>query len=173
MGLMMSRPTSKYLVIVPGVGPVPAPGMVVGEAPGRNEIENGVPFCGASGRLLDGAFAACGRSRDEFYITNAFKGDVGAGNRNPTQEELDDHWPLLEAEIVGVRPRGILLLGRVATEAFMPGISVMGSVVGQVFRSHGANVYPCWHPAYILRMGRRKQAEFEAHIANFIKGCYG
>lgn len=157
-------------VVVPGVGPVPAPGMIVGEAPGRTEIEKGIPFCGRSGGLLDSALELAGSSRDKWYITNAFKGDVGIGNRNPTTAEIEDHRPLLEAEIDRVKPRGILLLGRVATQVFVPGLGRMGDVVGTRIASDAGDyhLYPCWHPAYVLRGGHEERTEFELAVVKFV-----
>src|SRR5574341_1542374 len=99
----------KYPVVVPGVGPIPALGMIIGEAPGRTEIEQGKPFCGRSGALLDEALKSNGGSRNMVYITNVFKGDVGSGNRNPTEMEIQDHWDILRDEISSVGPKAILL----------------------------------------------------------------
>lgn len=166
---MTTRVTkTKYPVVVSGVGPVPAPGMIIGEAPGRTEIEKGIPFCGRSGELLDRSLRDAGSSRDRWYITNLFKGDVGYGNRNPSKEEIDDHWPLLQDEIRQVNPRGILLLGRVATQAFIPGLARMGDVITERVEGDGYYLYPLWHPAFVLRQGREARAEFDFGVAKFV-----
>ena len=161
----------KYPVVVPGVGPVPALGMIVGEAPGRNEIEQGIPFCGRSGDLLDDALRSGASSRAEFYITNVYKGDVGSGNPNPTQEQIQDHWPLLRREIADVAPRGILLLGRVATEAFFHEVGRMADAIAQQAVAEGVRCFPCWHPSYVLRGGGHgvRAVEFYETIGRFIE----
>src|SRR5438552_4069564 len=93
----------RFPIVVSGVGPVPAPGMIIGEAPGRNEIAQGRPFVGASGEVLRQAFYMA-TQRDELlasgiYITNVFKGDVGKGNPNPSDEMVRDHSSILRQEI--------------------------------------------------------------------------
>lgn len=148
---------TKYPVVVPGVGPIPAPGMIVGEAPGRNEIEQGKPFCGRSGALLDEALGASGATRSEVYITNVFKGDVGIGNRNPDSDEIHDHRNILLDEVSACNPKAILLLGRIAAEAFFPEIGRMGSVVGQVGKWARYETMVLYHPAYVLRGGYSRQ----------------
>lgn len=147
--------TDAYDIVVPGVGPVPCPGMIIGEAPGRTEIEQGIPFCGKSGEVLDKALARAGVHRGSHFITNIFKGDVGSGNRNPTSDEIDAHRGALLQELERVNPQGILLLGRVATEAFLPKVGrladyIESRCVGE-FDGRSYNVFPCYHPSYILR----------------------
>lgn len=155
-------------MVVEGHGPVPCSFMIVGEAPGRKEIHVGTPFCGASGRLLDQALEAGGASRYGVYVTNAYKGDVGSGNRNPTQDELDDHWPLLEAELNTVQPRGVLLLGRVANKAFGihdPMAAIVGGRMDDLLA--GRSYFPCWHPAYVLYGGTTRE-EFFRIVGGFL-----
>jgi len=112
--------TAVFPVCVPGIGPVPCDHMIVGEAPGREEIEERAPFVGPAGKVLDKALACCGASREVIYITNAFKGDVGPTNRDPTDQELADHHPLLMDEIQCVRPRIVMSLGLISTRALLP-----------------------------------------------------
>lgn len=159
----------KYPIVVPGVGPVPAPGMIIGEAPGRKEIEYGIPFCGRSGALLDDALVGGGATRSRYYITNCFKGDVGVGNRNPTEDELHAHRDILRREIEDVRPLGVLLLGRVAVQTFIPEVIRLGDWVSERVRIGGIYYCPCWHPAYVLR-NATKRDEFYECIAAFIEG---
>ncbi len=114
---MTAAPLPQYPVLVRGVGPTPpARGMIVGEAPGENERMQGIPFSpdGDAGGRLDKALDLAEATRDEFFITNLFKGDVGTGNRNPRQGEIRDHRPLLIQEMIDVRPVAVLLLGAVA-----------------------------------------------------------
>lgn len=159
-------------VVVPGEGPLPCNGVIIGEAPGRTEIEQGRPFCGRSGALLDESLRLSGYRREQFYITNIFKGDVGLGNRNPTTTEIDSHWDYLLDEIGKARPKGLLLLGRVATEAFVTITRGMGACVGERIPSGSYVYFPCWHPAYILR-NPSKRMEFDKTISLFATYCYG
>lgn len=162
------RIQSSNPVAVWGEGPVPSPYMVVGEAPGRNEIEQGKPFCGRSGDLLDAALEYAGLARGAAFVTNAYKGDVGSGNRNPTSAEILDHRPYLLDELAAVQPRGILLLGRIAAEAFGLEFGRLGDIVGR--RLGGASevpLYPSYHPAYVLR-GGYSQEEFKYDVARFV-----
>ena len=165
---MSQRMTTKYPVVVPGVGPVPAPGMIVGEAPGRNEIEQGIPFCGKSGALLNDALEASGRTRDEFFITNIYKGDVGIGNRNPNPDEIQDHWEILKGELSLCNPKSILLLGSVAAQTFFPEIRGLGSVVGQMGGWAGYATMVLYHPAYVLRGGYSRQL-WVSHVGRFVE----
>lgn len=178
----MTMPSSqgpRNPVIVEGEGPVPSPFMVIGEAPGRSEIEDGRPFVGRSGQLLRStlveflplhAFDFGTKSEDVFYITNAYKGDVGDGNRTPTKEELDDHFPLLLEEVKAVNPSGILLVGATATHLFLPDISMReaNGVRFEVEQENGHDqLYPVYHPAAVLRNPNFLE-DFRYAIARFV-----
>lgn len=146
----------KYEPIVNGVGPIPCNYIIIGEAPGRSEIKTGVPFTGRSGELLDDALVNANITRKEVYITNIFKGDVGEGNRNPTRDEIEDHLALLKKEIADVQPKSILTLGAIATKEFYPNMSRISDLLGEKYligkvNNKGVVLYPCYHPAYILR----------------------
>ena len=124
---------------VPGSGPWPAKGMIVGEAPGRTEVQLGRPFVGPSGILLDQALVALAVPRETIYITNVVKflpltpdGKI----RPPTDKEMDEGASKLLSEIRMVKPDSILALGRTA-EKFLNDRGI-------------SNVY-AWHPAYVLR----------------------
>jgi uracil-DNA glycosylase family 4 len=132
--------------MVPGKGPLPSFGLVIGEAPGRVETVRGEPFVGPSGAMLDQAFAVLGISRDELYITNLVKewpqDEVGA-TRRPTLEEIN-HWrPLLDRELEACSPAAILLLGKTAAESW-----------GYVPQMAEDNIFAAWHPAYLLHRNR-------------------
>ena len=96
---------------VPGEGPLDAAVMVVGEAPGRTEDEQGRPFVGAAGSLLTKLLAEAGLDRSRVYITNVVKCRP-PGNRDPTDEEIEACLPYLLEQIKIVRPRVIIALGR-------------------------------------------------------------
>lgn len=134
--------------MVPGEGPQPALGMIVGEAPGKQEVAEGRPFVGKSGKLLETALRAFGVSRnDEVYITNVVKEmstDSQGKIRRPYSEEIEAWEAVLDGEIENTAPAAILTLGRVAAEALTGYQDVpFGSKIG--------NVYVAWHPAYVLR----------------------
>lgn len=153
--------------------------MIVGEAPGREEIKQGIPFCGRSGLLLDDALHKAGIHRTNIYITNVFKGDVGEGNPTPTIEQLVDHNELFLEELDDlVRPKRILTLGLVASKSFINTADLpkkkdikMKDWVGKSFYSpwDKATIYPCYHPAYVLR-GRRPDVVFSFYsvVASFV-----
>lgn len=132
--------------MVAGEGPKDARGMIVGEAPGFQEVEQGRPFVGKSGRLLDTALKALGVPREEVYITNVVK-DIPLNSeqrvRRPYPEEIDAWNTMLAIEITEVAPLGILCLGRVAVDHLMG--------LGTGFGDQSGTYYSAWHPAYVLR----------------------
>src|SRR5271155_3559954 len=95
---------------VPGEGPSDASVMIVGEAPGRNEDEQGRPFVGAAGRNLDDLLSEAGVSRGSVFITNTVKCRPPA-NRRPARSELDTCHPYLRRQIEAIVPKVIVLLG--------------------------------------------------------------
>lgn len=141
---MKAEQPLKFPILVPGVGPVPAPGMIIGEAPGRNEIESGTPFCGRSGALLDSTLSDFGGDRRSYFVSNTFMGDVGDGNSDPTVEHIEDHRLVLQSEIAKVQPACILLLGRIACQSFGRwGISFNGPM-----RDYVGDKYWCEYNQY-------------------------
>lgn len=132
-------------LMVPGKGPIPAAGMIIGEAPGRDEVKAGEPFVGRAGKLLTSALQALGVSRDEVYITNVVKEiplDSNDKIRRPFDSEIEAWRPILEGEIQNVAPEAILVLGRTATQALT---SIDGERVP--FGSKVGNIYTAMHPA--------------------------
>lgn len=134
--------------MVPGEGPQPAPGMVVGEAPGRQEVEQGRPFVGKAGKLLDSVLRAVGVARDEVYITNVVKElplDSEGRIRRPFAEEIESWYPILLGEIQNTAPAAILALGKTASRTLTNLDVPPGSKI--------ENVYTAWHPAYLIYNG--------------------
>jgi DNA polymerase len=136
---------------VPGEGPADAEVMLVGEAPGKQEDATGRPFVGNAGRLLDRLLEEAGLRRDEVFITNVLKARP-PGNRDPRPAEVEHSRPWLEQQLQLVQPRLLVLLGRHAYEAFVPG--------GKISREHGQPrelgdgrvAFPVYHPAAALRV---------------------
>ena len=134
----------------------PASGlMVIGEAPGRDEDLQGLPFVGRSGQLLDRMLAAIGRDRTSAYITNVIPWRP-PGNRTPTPHETEICRPFLERHIELAAPHVILALGR-------PSMAVLTGRNDSIMRTRGSwlvhrtpsgvevPVLPTLHPAYLLR----------------------
>ena len=96
---------------VPGVGSPDADIMLIGEGPGHHENEQGLPFVGASGKLLDELLAGIGLNREDVYITNVIKCRP-PGNRDPQPEEIDVCRAYLDGQIALIDPRVIVTLGR-------------------------------------------------------------
>lgn len=140
-----------------GVGHRQAHWMIVGEAPGEQEDERGEPFVGKAGQLLDNMLAALGLSRaaegepaERVFIANVLKCRP-PGNRNPLPEEVAQCAPFLERQVVLLRPRLILALGRFAVNALLASDEPIGRLRGRVHRYRGVPVVVSYHPAYLLR----------------------
>jgi uracil-DNA glycosylase len=138
--------------------------MFVGEGPGAEEDRAGLPFVGPSGKLLDRMLASIGLDRTRFLITNLIPWRP-PGNRNPSDAEVAICLPFLLRHIALVRPRRLVLLGALATQA------VTGSKAGiRSLRGSWRNVaipglenplpaLPMLHPAYLLRTpGAKREA---------------
>ena len=137
--------------VVFGEGPVPCDLMFVGEGPGADEDEQGRPFVGRAGRLLDQILAAAEMPRDTVYITNIVKSRP-PNNRAPQQDEIKACWPYLEAEIHYVQPKVIVALGNVPTKKLLGTESGITKVRGRFFDYRdGIQVFPMFHPSYLLR----------------------
>ena len=140
-----------------GVGHPRAHWMVVGEAPGAQEDEQGEPFVGAAGQLLDAMLRALGVSRAEegepaerVYIANTLKCRP-PGNRNPQADELQRCEPFLVRQIELVQPRLILAMGRFAVQALLRTSEPIGRLRGRAHRYQGVPLVVTYHPAYLLR----------------------
>jgi DNA polymerase len=141
--------------VVFGVGPQPAPWMVIGEAPGQQEDERGEPFVGPAGQLLDAMLAAIGVDRSSSaFIANVLKCRPPR-NRDPLPDEVAACAPWLSQQIRAIDPRVILVVGRIAARALLGTESSLASLRGTVHRvSVGERDIPVvvtYHPAYLLR----------------------
>lgn len=140
---------------VPGVGNIDSPVVFIGEAPGRHEDEQGRPFVGAAGKLLEEALQAMGWSRDDVYITNVVKCRPPE-NRDPTPEEVAEHHSLLARELELIQPKVIVLLGRHALHWFLPELQI-SKARGTAKRKNGQVYYPTYHPAAALYNGSLRE----------------
>jgi DNA polymerase len=132
--------------------------MVVGEAPGRFEDEQGRPFVGRAGQLLDELLAAAGLGRAEVFITNVVKARP-PGNRDPTRAEVGHWMPVLEQQLALVAPQLVVPLGRHALAHFAPGARI-GEVHGRAITERGRQLFPLYHPAAALRSTKLRETLF-------------
>jgi DNA polymerase len=133
-------------------GPPDAQLMVVGEAPGANEDETGVPFVGQAGRYLDLLLSTVGLSRDDsVYIANVLKCRP-PGNRNPSPAEIEACSPYLKKQIELVRPRALLAVGSFSGKLLTGDQkSSLGKLRGRVHSYEGVPLVVTYHPAALLR----------------------
>ncbi|MGH2905926.1 MAG: uracil-DNA glycosylase family protein [Solirubrobacterales bacterium] len=145
--------------MVPGVGNPDAAILFIGEAPGKNEDLQGVPFVGAAGKLLNELLASINLQREDVFIANVLKARP-PGNRDPLPDEVKHHWPWLEEQIAAIDPDLIIPLGRHAMARFLPN-RVISRDHGQP-RLKGGQVYlPVYHPAAALYNGGLRGTLFD------------
>lgn len=126
--------------------------MLIGEAPGYNEDMQGKPFVGRAGQLLDKIFESVGLSREkDVYICNTLKCRPPE-NRDPLPDEKAACRAYLDEQIAILKPRIILLCGKVALTSFLPNVTGITKVRGQWFDGpYGSKMMPIFHPSYLLR----------------------
>lgn len=126
--------------------------MLIGEAPGYYEDQQGEPFVGKAGQLLDRIFASVGLSRQkDIYICNTLKCRP-PNNRDPLPEEKEACRAFLDAQIEILKPRIILLCGKVALNSMLNTNVGISRVRGQWFDGpFGSKMMPIFHPSYLLR----------------------
>ncbi len=132
--------------------------MLIGEAPGYYEDQQGEPFVGKAGQLLDRIFASVGLSRKEnVYICNTLKCRP-PNNRDPFPEEKEACRAFLDAQIEILKPRIILLCGKVALSSMLNVNTGITRVRGQWFEGpFGSKMMPIFHPSYLLRNDSREK----------------
>jgi len=134
---------------VPGEGRVDAEVMFIGEGPGFNEDQQGRPFVGPAGRLLNELLASIGLARDQVYITNVVKCRP-PNNRDPMPQEIAACAPYLERQLALIKPKVVVTLGRYSMAKFFPGASIT-KIHGQPKRIGATFYFPMFHPAAALR----------------------
>jgi DNA polymerase len=145
---------------VPGEGNHNADFMVVGEAPGQTEDEQGKPFVGRAGQLLTQILEAIKLSRDEVFICNVLK-HRPPGNRNPEPDEVKACSPYLIRQIELIKPKVILALGTFSAQTLLDTKTPIGKLRGQVHEYHGVPVVVTYHPAALLRNPAWKRPTWE------------
>ena len=145
---------------VPGTGNPRAGLMVVGEAPGATEDQQGKPFVGAAGQLLTKILSAIQLTRDDVFITNVLKHRPPL-NRNPQPQEVQACSPYLLRQLELVRPKAILALGTFASQTLLQTNQSIGSLRGSVHRYYGIPLVVTYHPAALLRNPSWKRPTWE------------
>ena len=145
---------------VPGAGAAKARLVCVGEAPGANEDETGLPFVGAAGGLLTKILAAVELTREEVFITNVVK-HRPPGNRNPTPNEIEACSPYLVRQLQLIKPKVIVAFGTFAAQTLLNTKTPIGKLRGEVHRYHGIPLVVTYHPAALLRNPSWKRPTWE------------
>lgn len=145
---------------VPGAGSERASVMFVGEGPGEKEDEQGVPFVGSAGKLLDELLSSIDLKREEVYIANVVK-HRPPGNRDPKPEETEACWPYLTKQIEIIQPKLIVCLGRHSLARFLPNVGPISQLHGRAFKRGGQAYMALYHPAVALYNGSYRTTLFE------------
>ena len=134
---------------VPGSGPKDAEIVFIGEAPGYNEDQQGEPFVGRAGKLLENLLKLIGLSRNDVWIGNVIKCRP-PDNRDPHVDELRNCAPYLKLQLRELGPKLICPLGRFAAAHFIAGIKISEDH-GRPRKVKGFTILPLYHPAAALR----------------------
>lgn len=158
------RKENKYFPVI-GEGNHDADVLFIGEAPGKNEAEQGRPFCGRSGKMLDSLLESIGLDRSDVYITNVVK-DRPPQNRDPKPEEIELYAPFLDRQVEIIEPKVVATLGRFSMEYMfkhfnaedqLESISKMHGNLFEVEAPFGSvSLMPLYHPAVALYNGGMK-----------------
>ena len=146
--------------IVFGQGSPKARLMFIGEAPGRDEDEQGLAFVGRAGQLLTKIIEAMGMKREDVWICNVLKCRP-PNNRNPEPDEVASCMPFLEEQIRLISPKVIVTLGTFAAQAVLETDEPIGRMRGRWRTARGVRVMPTFHPAFLLRSPERKKDVWE------------
>jgi DNA polymerase len=145
---------------VPGQGNPNAELMIVGEAPGATEDEQGLAFVGAAGQLLTKILGAVNLTREDVFICNVLK-HRPPGNRNPMPDEVTACTPFLIRQFELIRPKAILALGTFAAQTLLETKLAISKLRGQLHRYHGVPLIVTYHPAALLRNPSWKRPTWE------------
>ena len=146
--------------VVFGNGNADADLVFVGEAPGFHEDQQGVPFVGRAGQLLDELLREHGMTREDVFVLNVLKCRP-PGNRDPQPEEIESCRPYLDAQVELIQPLVICTLGNFATKLLTRSVRGITQVHGRpqthTIGGRSVEVYPLFHPAAALRTPRVKE----------------
>jgi uracil-DNA glycosylase len=142
--------------IVFGVGNPRAELMFIGEAPGADEDQQGEPFVGRAGQLLNNMIKAMGLQREDIYIANIIKCRP-PGNRTPERDECETCSPFLMRQIATIKPKVLVALGAVAAKTLLAINAPMSELRGKWYDFRGTKLAVTYHPAFLLRDPRQKK----------------
>jgi len=162
-------PTRKTIVF--GDGNPHAELMFIGEGPGADEDEQGIPFVGRAGKLLNKIMQMVGLKREEVYICNIVKCRPPM-NRTPETDEVETCSPFLYRQIAAIKPRLICCLGAPAARTVLGIKEGITKVHGNFYNFGSIKALPTVHPAYVLRNMREEKILIEdfEKIRDFLKG---
>lgn len=140
--------------------------MFIGEAPGFYEAQEGRPFVGNAGRLLNKMLESVGLKREDVYITNLLRFRPPE-NRDPNPKEVEEYTPFLKRHIDIIKPKIIITLGRFALNYFLPNAKITRDH-GKIHQATNYVIYPVFHPAAALRDEQRMD-ELEADFKKLPK----
>jgi uracil-DNA glycosylase family 4 len=133
-----------------GSGNPAANWMIIGEAPGQSEDQQGLPFVGVAGQLLTEMLRAIGLAGEDVFITNILKCRP-PNNRDPHKDEVTACHSYLARQIEAIKPKIILAVGRIAAQNLLNSDKTIGQLRGQVHDLNGIPLVVVYHPAYLLR----------------------
>ena len=140
--------------------------MLIGEAPGRDEDQQGIPFVGKAGQLLNKMLLAINLKREDVYITNVVNWRP-PDNRTPNDNEILEYLPFLQRQIDIIKPKFIFLLGGVAVKAILSTPLALGKLRGKWHEYKSLNLeqgiptIASYHPAFLLRSPQYKKHSWE------------
>jgi uracil-DNA glycosylase family 4 len=152
------HPTRKNIVF--GAGSSRARLMFVGEVPGAEEDEQGIPFVGKAGQLLTKIIEAIDLKRSDVYIANIIKCRPPS-NRNPDEDEITTCIPFLKKQIEIIAPEIVCTLGNIATRAMLDTDLEVTKLRGRFHERSGLKVMPTYHPSYLLMDPSKKRETWE------------
>ncbi len=146
--------------IVFGTGDSAAKLVFVGEGPGFEEDQQGEPFVGPAGQLLNKIIEAIHLTRAQVYICNIVKCRPPR-NRNPQADEIKTCFQFLDRQISAIRPDFICALGTIAAQALLDTATPVSRLRGRFYDYKGIRLLPTYHPAFLLRNPERKREVWE------------
>lgn len=143
-----------------GVGKRNADWLLIGEAPGQSEDQQGEPFVGKAGQLLNEMLLAIGMQREDVYIANMLKCRP-PNNRDPHVDEIEACRLFLQRQITLIQPKVILAVGRIAAQNLLNQTIALSKLRGRQHQLLGVPLYVVHHPAYLLRSPLEKRKAWE------------
>ncbi len=158
--------------VVFGAGSAVADVVIVGEGPGQQEDEEGLPFVGRSGQLLNKLLGEIGLARDDVYIANVVKCRPPR-NRDPRTDEIDACKGYLKRQIELIDPTVVITLGNFSTKLLLRTTTGITRMRGMAYEWWGRFLVPTFHPSAALRGGEKVTDDIRADLAivrNIIDG---